>query len=110
MATLIRVSRLPDQNQNPVDIRILMTGDYYVGKTTLLQAFLSKQHLLKQKEEYEPNWDMNGSVSTSTRHVSGGERYRPLGWKQSIVACESRRILHIIDTAGRKMNPTFSIL
>ena len=98
MATLIRVNQLPIQNPNPVNLRILITGDYYVGKTTLMQAFRTKQQILKQG--HEPNGDMNGSISSSTSHVSGADGCRPLAWKLSIVAHESRRVLQIIDTAG----------
>ena len=59
MATLIRADPLPDQSPNIVYLRILMTGDYNVGKTTLMQAFWTKQHVMKQ--ELEPNGVMECS-------------------------------------------------
>ena len=130
MATLIRADPLPDQNPNIVYLRILMTGDYNVGKTTLMQTFWTKQQLLKQ--ELEPNGAMvcseletngnrncsrlelngdnkisglesNGNVngsSSSWSYVKELDTCRPIGWKLSIVAREKRRILQITDTAG----------
>ena len=106
MATLLSVS--PHLDPNPSELRLLMIGDIGVGKTSVLHVFTEKQRLLKQGVEI--NGDLTKSVWETSCSASKAGNYRPLRWKQSIVAYQHRRMLQIVDTAGMKWLKNYCIV
>ena len=101
MATLVRINYISEPLLDPLNLKVIMIGDIDVGKTTVLHTFITINSSLKIKTE-ELETTIHSAANGRTRSMSGTEVYRPMRWKQSIVASQQKRIiLEIIDTAGK---------
>ena len=100
MATLVRINYISEPILDPLNLKVIMIGDIDVGKTTVLHTFITINSSLKVKTDLETI--EHSAANGRTRSMSGTEVYRPMRWKQSIVASQQKRIiLEIIDTAGK---------
>ena len=101
MATLVRINYISEPLLDPLNLKVIMIGDIDVGKTTVLHTFITINSSLKIKTEDLETIE-HSAANGRTRSMSGTEVYRPMRWKQSIVASQQKRIiLEITDTAGK---------